>query len=96
MKQQQYSSHPFTLWLWREELGDDETGRRTEMEQQQHSSHLFTLRLWREELGGGETEWRGKVQHVTSGEVRYFREWPTLIAFLEQVLSGSEPDTHTD
>jgi hypothetical protein len=96
MKQQQYSSHPFTLWLWREELGDDETDRRTEMEQQQHSSHLFTLRLWREELGGGETEWRGKVQHVTSGEVRYFREWPTLIAFLEQVLSGSEPDTHTD
>ena len=96
MKQQQYSSHPFTLWLWREELGDDETDRRTEMEQQQHSSHLFTLRLWREELGGGETEWRGKVLHVTSGEVRYFREWPTLIAFLEQVLSGSEPDTHTD
>jgi hypothetical protein len=96
MKQQQYSSHPFTLWLWREELGDDETDRRTEMEQQQHSSHLFTLRLWREELGGGETEWRGKVQHVTSGEVRYFREWPTLIAFLEQVLSGSEPDTHMD
>ena len=66
------------------------------MEQQQHSSHLFTLRLWREELGSGETEWRGKVQHVTSGEARYFRDWPTLIAFLLQMLSDSEPDGHTD
>ncbi len=60
------------------------------MEQQQHSSHLFTLRLWPEELGGGETEWRGKVQHVTSGEVRYFRDWSTLIAFLLLELSDSE------
>jgi hypothetical protein len=66
------------------------------MEQQQHSSHLFTLRLWHEELGGGDAEWRGKVQHVTSGEVRYFRDWPTLVAFLLQMLSGSEPDVHTD
>jgi hypothetical protein len=96
MKQQQYSSPPFTLWLWQEELEGSETDRRIEMEQQQHSSHLFTLRLWREDLGGSETEWRGKVQHVTSGEVRYFRDWPTLIAFLQQVLSGSGPNTSTD
>jgi hypothetical protein len=61
------------------------------MEQQQHSSHLLTLRIWREELGGGETEWRGKVQHVTNGEVRYFRDWPTLISFLLSVLSDSNP-----
>lgn len=63
------------------------------MEQQQHSSHLFTLRFWPEEVGGGETEWRGKVQHVTSGEVRYFRDWPTLIAFVLLELSDSKP-TH--
>ena len=66
------------------------------MEQQQHSSYLFMLRLWREELGGGEIEWRGKVQHVTSSEVRYFRDWPTLIAFLLQVLSDSEPKVNMD
>ena len=64
------------------------------MEQQQPLSHLFTVRLWREELGNGQTEWRGKVQHVTSGEVRYFRDWPTLIAFL-LLLSGPELDTNT-
>ena len=64
------------------------------MEQQQHSSHLFTLRLWREELDSDETEWRGKVQHVMSGEVRYFRDWSTLIEFLLLVLSDSKPDAH--
>jgi hypothetical protein len=54
------------------------------------TSHLFTLRLWPEELGGGQTEWRGKVQHVNGGEVRYFRDWPTLEAFVEGLLVGSE------
>jgi hypothetical protein len=54
------------------------------------------LRLWREELGGGEMEWRGKVQHVPSGEARYFRDWPTLVAFMERVLSSSEPHTNTN
>ncbi len=52
---------------------------------------LFMLRMWREELGEGRVEWRGKVQHVTSGEVRYFRDWPTLIACLQEMLSA-KPD----
>jgi len=51
-----------------------------------HRSQLFTVRLWPEELGDGEVEWRGKVQHVTSGQWRYFREWPALVAFLQEVL----------
>ncbi len=52
-------------------------------------SHLFTVRLWLEPLGNGRTEWRGKVQHVPSGEAQYFREWSSLAAFLERVLSKS-------
>ena len=51
-----------------------------------HRSHLFMLRLWPEDLGSGQTDWRGKVQHVNSGEVRYFRDWPTLEAFVEGLL----------
>jgi len=46
-------------------------------------SQLFTLHLWLENLGGGAAEWRGQVRHVPSGETRYFRDWPTLIAFLQ-------------
>ncbi len=53
-------------------------------------SHLFTLRLWPEDLGAGQVDWRGKVQHVNSGETRYFRDWPTLEAFVEGLLRGSE------
>jgi len=55
-------------------------------------SDLFTLRLWLEDLGGGQTDWRGRVQHVTSGEVRYVRDWRTLEAFVEALLYGREPE----
>lgn len=66
-----------------------------DLEQQQPRSHLFTVRLWLEELGNDQTEWRGKVQHVTSGEGRYFRDWPALIAFLQMVLSTPEANSRT-
>ena len=60
-------------------------------------SQLFTLRLWPEELGAGQIDWRGKVQHVNSGEARYFRDWPTLQAFVEALLRGAVVDgTGTD
>jgi hypothetical protein len=52
-------------------------------------SELFTVRLWREDMDEGRIEWRGKVQHVLSGEVRYFRDWATLIAALQEMLGGS-------
>jgi hypothetical protein len=57
-----------------------------------HTSHLFMLRMWPEDLGGGQTDWRGKVQHVNSGEVRYFRDWPTLEAFVEGLLLKTDPE----
>lgn len=52
-------------------------------------SQLFTVRLWREDLGD-RGEWRGKVQHVLSGEARYFRDWATLIAALQEMLKPHE------
>jgi hypothetical protein len=57
-------------------------------------SHLFTVRLWLEPLGDGQTEWRGKVQHVSSGEAQYFRDWPALQAFLER--RWPPPDVERD
>jgi len=53
-------------------------------------SRLFTVRLWLEDLGDGRSEWRGKVQHVLSGEARYFRDWATLIAALQEMLKTGE------
>jgi len=43
---------------------------------------LFTVRVWREELGEDRSEWRGQARHVLSGETRYFRDWPSLVAFI--------------
>jgi hypothetical protein len=56
---------------------------KNDVEQPTHSSHPFMLRLWLEDLGSGQTDWRGKVQHVNSGEARYFRDWLTLEAFVD-------------
>ncbi len=51
-------------------------------------AQLFMLRMWREDLGEGYSEWRGKVQHVVSGEAHYFRDWSGLIACLQQILGN--------
>ncbi len=49
-------------------------------------TYLFTVRVWLEDLGEGQAEWRGEVHEVLSGERRYFRDWPTLVAFLQAML----------
>jgi hypothetical protein len=49
-------------------------------------THLFTVRVWLEELRAGQTEWRGEVHEVVSGEVRYFRDWPTPVALVQAML----------
>ncbi len=56
-------------------------------------SQLFMVRVWQADLGEGRTEWRGKVQHVATGEVKYFREWQTLLAFLAEMLPTPPSDT---
>jgi hypothetical protein len=57
-------------------------------------SHLFLVRVWLEELGDDKTEWRGQVKHVMSREVRYFRDWTTLVEYLTAMLPGiAEPDS---
>jgi hypothetical protein len=56
------------------------------------SSHLFTVRLWVERLGGGQMETRCKVQHVLSGETRYFRQWPALLIYLTAKVGQLEQE----
>lgn len=55
-------------------------------------SHLFTIRVWEEPIDAQRSEWRGRVQLVTNGEVRYFRDWATLSPLLLTMLSESETD----
>jgi hypothetical protein len=53
-------------------------------------THLFTLRLWIEPVTAERSEIRGRVQYVLSGEARYFRTWPELLAFVEELLAELE------
>lgn len=46
------------------------------------------VRVWLEDLDEDKTEWRGQVKHVMSGEVRYFRDWATLVVHLKGMLPG--------
>ena len=57
-----------------------------------YRSHLFTVRMWLEQLGRGGTEWRGKVQHVLTGQTRYFRDWQTLVQFIQTTLPKTLDD----
>lgn len=52
--------------------------------------HLFTLRLWRETVAAGEPEWRGRIYDTTTGDIRYFREWASLIPLLLAMLRDAE------
>ena len=53
-------------------------------------SHLFTVRVWREDLGHSQSEWRGEVRDVESREVRYFRDWSTLLTLVQAMLLEKE------
>lgn len=56
-------------------------------------SQLFMVRLWREPTKNDRPEIRGKVQHVLTGEVQYFREWAALTAFMTAQIDAGDDDT---
>lgn len=53
-------------------------------------AHIFILKLWQEvldeEQNHKQTEWRGKIQDVFNGETHYFRDWPTIVKFISNIL----------
>lgn len=59
-------------------------------------SHLFTVRIWEEAIGANQTEWRGKVQLLTNGEVRYFREWVALVPLFATLLAELNSEREAD
>jgi len=49
-------------------------------------AQMFTLRIWVTNQEDANLEWRGRIQHIQSGEVRYCRNWDTFTAYVEEVL----------
>ena len=57
-------------------------------------SDLFIVRVWPEHMSDGNTEWRGKVQHVVSGETLFFHDWDTMLAFLRRQATDDKGHQH--
>lgn len=59
--------------------------------EQMPSSHLFTLRVWPELTEDGQVRWRGKLRHIPSDTVHYFRDWAALTPLLLSILRQYPP-----
>ncbi len=48
----------------------------------------FMLRIWveRRELAGAPVEWRGLIEHVTSGQRHYTKDLTTMLHFVKQYM----------
>lgn len=57
--------------------------------QGQGSSQLFTLRVWIEDVEDGRHEVRGKIRHILTGEIYYFRECSSLLEILRNKLESN-------
>lgn len=58
--------------------------------------HFYTLRLWEvkdEETG---SQWRARLQHVPSGEVKYFRNLEVMLDFLYAQLNEARDSSPKD
>ena len=55
-------------------------------DEQASPPQLFVLRLWQVPLDNGRYEWRGRLQHAQTNEIRHFRDWPALIPSLLAML----------
>lgn len=55
----------------------------------QDNTHVFIVRVWLEprELAGARAEWRGVIEHMASGEVRYVHDLDDLVATIAPYLA---------
>jgi hypothetical protein len=65
------------------------------------NAHVFIIRFWLEprEMQDAQPEWRGVIQHVESGEHRYFRDLDVMVAFMAkhfEVLRKPETNDRTE
>jgi hypothetical protein len=68
------------------------------MTEEHAESQLFTIRVWLETDADNQRQWRGKLRHVPSGEIRHFRGWaaliPLILDMLNRYTTAKSPDDH--
>ncbi len=78
------ASHLFLVRLW-EESGDSP--------QEGDSAGLGGNGTHPDADGGSNREWKGKVQHVVSGESHTFQDLPSLLTVLRSMMLAPAPGT---
>ena len=58
-------------------------------------SFLFTFRLWQSRDAQGDAAWRGKLESVTTGQVRYLNDLQNVTALLRELSRELETETHS-
>jgi hypothetical protein len=58
-------------------------------------SFLFTFRLWQTRDAQGDSAWRGKLESVTTGQVRYLNDLQSVTAQLRELLRELEAESHS-
>lgn len=59
-------------------------------EHSEQPQNTFVVRFWREwpsESGEHETGWRGRIEHVQSGEMMAFCDLRQMLAFVERFIT---------
>lgn len=58
------------------------------MESLGEKTHSFIVRIWLEsrDIKGKAPEWRGMIEHVTSGDQHYFQDMAHIPIFMELYL----------
>jgi hypothetical protein len=54
--------------------------------------HAFLVKIWHE-AGSTDAPWRAMVQHVASGERRFFTNYGELCEFLERFRVNRRPES---
>lgn len=65
----------------------------------EQSQNTFIVRFWWEWQGEGSnrtTGWRGRIEHLQSGEGMTFREAGQLLTFIGRFVSPLESHTNSD
>ena len=47
-----------------------------------HPTATFIVRMWAEPINEDHSEWRGQVEHLQSGEKRYFQQLDKMTEFV--------------
>ncbi|MDQ3703717.1 MAG: hypothetical protein M3437_00570 [Chloroflexota bacterium] len=80
------ASHLFLVRLWEESDGGSHSGDATDYSGEGESTHPNVD-------GTAEREWKGKVQHVVSGESHTFQDLPSLLDFLRAMMPAPAAGT---